>query len=94
MPGFTDVLDTYLVDREYLCDQYSIADIANWCWAITHEGSGVSISGLGGMQAWLGRIGRCPAVLRGRLIPERRNRSELKKSVKKQFWGNHVHKIH
>ena len=66
-----EVLDGRLEGRDYLCDEYSIADIATWPWAVTHEWSGIDVSGLDNLQAWLERMARRPAVARGRKIPER-----------------------
>lgn len=63
------VLDTRLAECEYLCDNYSIADIAHWCWAHTHEWSGIDIKGLDKLQAWIDRIAARPAVIRGKEIP-------------------------
>ena len=40
------VLDGHLENKAYLVDDYSIADMANWCWVRTYEWSGVSIEGL------------------------------------------------
>ena len=40
------VLNKRLADREYIAGDYSIADIANWCWVRTHKWSGVAIDGL------------------------------------------------
>ena len=65
------VLDGQLAGREYICDEYSIADIAAWPWAVTHEWSGIDISGLDNLQGWLERMARRPAVARGRNIPQR-----------------------
>jgi len=65
------VLDRQLSGREYLCDEYSIADIATWPWAVTHDWSGISVDGLGDLQTWLHRIAQRPAVARGRKVPER-----------------------
>jgi GST-like protein len=66
-----EVLDGQLDGRDYLCGEYSIADIATWPWAVTHEWSGIDVSGLDNLQAWLERIAKRPAVARGRKIPER-----------------------
>jgi GST-like protein len=65
------VLDGQLAGRDYLCDEYSIADIATWPWAVTHQWSGIDVSGLDNLQAWLERMAQRPAVARGRKIPER-----------------------
>ena len=74
------VLDGQLAERDYLCDEYSIADIANWCWAVSHEWSGINISGLDNLQAWLDRVAARPAVMRGRNVPESAAKSDVKKA--------------
>jgi len=66
-----EVLDGQLDGRDYLCGEYSIADIATWPWAVTHEWSGIDIAGLENLRAWLERMGQRPAVARGRKIPGR-----------------------
>jgi glutathione S-transferase len=65
------VLDRQLAGREYICGEYSIADIATWPWAVIHEWSGIDISGFDNLQAWLERMAGRPAVARGREIPPR-----------------------
>lgn len=70
------VLDHQLRGREYLCDEYSIADIACWPWAVTHRWSGIDIDGLDHLQAWLERVAARPAVARGRNIPARGSRDD------------------
>ncbi|MAG31764.1 MAG: thiol:disulfide oxidoreductase [Deltaproteobacteria bacterium] len=37
-----DQLDTRLANREFLCDEFSIADIAAWCHVVSHRVYGVS----------------------------------------------------
>jgi len=64
-----EVLDTRLADREYLADDYSIADIANWTWVSGHAWAGVSVDGLDPLQRWMKRIAARPAVQRGRAVP-------------------------
>ena len=64
------VLDTQLKDSEYLTQEYSIADIANWCWVHTHEWSGVSLEGLPNLTRWVDQIALRPAVQRGIIVPE------------------------
>ena len=70
-----EVLERGLRDRDYLAGEYSIADIANFCWVRTYEWSGVSIEGLPHLNAWLQRIGEREAVIRGLLVPPREVRS-------------------
>ena len=64
-----EVLNTQLADREYLAGDYSIADIANWCWVRTHPWSGVSVDGLDHLQRWIAAIAERPAVQRGCAVP-------------------------
>ena len=65
-----EVMDRQLKDHEYLAGEYSIADIANWCWARIYPWSGVSVDGLDHLQRWLKVIGERPAVQRGILVPK------------------------
>jgi GST-like protein len=65
------VLDGQLSGREYLCGDYSIADIATWPWAVTHRWSGIDIEGLDNLKDWLDRIAARPAVAKGRNVPPR-----------------------
>jgi GST-like protein len=63
------VLDERLAGREYLVDEYSIADIAHWPWVRTHWWSGVEISELPHLSAWVERLGKRPACQRGLKAP-------------------------
>jgi glutathione S-transferase/GST-like protein len=64
------VLDAHLAEHEYLAGDYSIADIANFCWVRTHDWSGVSLDGLDHLKRWLDAIAARPAVQRGVAVPE------------------------
>jgi GST-like protein len=66
-----EVLDRQLADNEYLAGDYSIADIANFAWARTHQWPGVDISGLDHLARWMETIAARPAVQRGLLVPPR-----------------------
>lgn len=72
-----EVLDTQLKDNEFLAGDYSIADIANWCWARTHKWSGVSIDGLPHLARWIGAIAQRPAAQRGIAVPDYRDIDEM-----------------
>ena len=64
-----EVLETRLKDNEYLADDFSIADIANWCWVRTHRWSGIKTDGLDGLQRWMKMMEERPACKRGVAIP-------------------------
>ncbi|HVV84224.1 MAG TPA: glutathione S-transferase N-terminal domain-containing protein [Kofleriaceae bacterium] len=66
-----EVLESRLVDHEYLAGDYSIADIANWSWVRGHKWAELSVDGLPGVQRWLAAIGERPAAQRGVQIPAR-----------------------
>ena len=66
-----EVLERRLGESEWLADDYSIADIANWCWVRTHKWSGVSIEGLPQLQRWLNAMKARPACQRGIAVPAR-----------------------
>lgn len=72
------VLDERLQGRDYICDEFTIADIATWPWAVTHNWSGIDIDGLVNLQAWLERMAERPAVAKGRNIPQRGSKEETK----------------
>ena len=65
------VLDKRLEDREYLVNDYSLADIANWAWVRIHDWAGVSVEGLDNLQRWMAHIAMRPACAKGVTIPER-----------------------
>ncbi|MDG1818222.1 MAG: glutathione S-transferase N-terminal domain-containing protein [Porticoccaceae bacterium] len=64
-----EVLDTHLADNEWLADDFSIADIANWCWVRTYKWSGVSRDGLENLDRWLAAITEMPAMRKGVQVP-------------------------
>lgn len=63
------VLDAQLEGREYLVDDYSIADIANWCWVRIHAWSGIDIDDLPHLQRWLAALEARPACQKGIAVP-------------------------
>jgi glutathione S-transferase len=64
-----EVLNGRLGESEWLAGDYSIADIANWCWVRTYKWSGVSVDGLDHLQRWMGRMNERPACQRGVAVP-------------------------
>jgi glutathione S-transferase len=63
------VLDTRLADHEYLCGDYSIADIANWAWVRIWFWAGVEIDDLPHLKRWIDTMAARPACQRGVEIP-------------------------
>lgn len=65
-----EVLDRQLDHSEWLTKDFSIADIANWCWVRLYFWSGVSLDGLDNLQRWLAAMEARPACQRGIAVPE------------------------
>ena len=65
-----EVLERRLSESEWLADEFSIADIANWCWVRTYTWSGVSADELPNLKRWRDAIRNRPACRRGVEVPE------------------------
>jgi GST-like protein len=64
-----EVLDSRLGQSEWLADDYSIADIANWCWVRTYKWSGISRDGLDNLDRWMNVMKQKPGLQRGINVP-------------------------
>lgn len=64
-----EVLDRRLGESEWLADDFSIADIANWCWVRTYKWSGVSRDNLRNLDRWLDAMKAIPAMRKGVRVP-------------------------
>ena len=64
-----EVLDTHLAKQDWLAKEYSIADIANWCWVRTYKWSGISIEGLNNLERWMKAMYDQPGMSKGLEVP-------------------------
>jgi glutathione S-transferase len=64
-----EVLDGALADSEWLAGEFSIADIANWCWVRTYKWSGIEADGLDHLHRWAAQLAARPACQRGVEVP-------------------------
>jgi glutathione S-transferase len=64
-----EVLDSHLAKQEWLAKEYSIADIANWCWVRTHKWSGISVEGLDHLERWVKAMYEQPGMVAGIAVP-------------------------
>ena len=64
-----EVLDHRLGQNEWLADDYSIADIANWCWVRIYKWVGVSIDGLDNLDRWRHAMREQPGMSQGVQVP-------------------------
>ena len=63
------VLDKQLSNQDWIAGDYSIADIANWCWVRTYKWSGVNVEGLENLMSWSKRMYEQPGMLKGIEVP-------------------------
>ena len=68
-----EVLDRRLEDREFICNEFSIADIATWPWTRGYKWSGVDIDGLENLQRWSQTMYDRLACIRGINVPPRKS---------------------
>ena len=83
------VLDRSLQENEYLTgNDYTIADIANYCWTYSYERRGFDISGYEHVLRWLKTIGDRPAVQRGiAILDEHRSTAPPDKETLENYFG-------
>ncbi|MFA9200965.1 MAG: glutathione S-transferase family protein [Cypionkella sp.] len=63
------VLEQRLATHEFLAGDFSIADIAHWCWARIHRWAGLEIDDFPNLQRWIDQIEARPACARGVAVP-------------------------
>ncbi len=83
-----EVLERRLGESEWLADDYSIADIANWCWVRTYKWSGVSADGLPNLKRWRDALRERPACQRGIEVPAVLANMENDEKAQKAFAEN------
>jgi len=64
-----EVLDKRLKDRDYLCDEVSIADFAIWGWVRAYKWARIDVDGLDHLMRWNETMAARPGCQRGILIP-------------------------
>jgi GST-like protein len=59
------VLDRRLAEREFICGEYSIADMACWPWIVPHERHGQHLEDFPNLRRWYEQLKTRPALRRG-----------------------------
>ncbi len=59
------VLDRRLEGREYICGDYSLADMACWPWIVPHERQGQNLDDFPNVKRWYEKMKGRPGVRRG-----------------------------
>jgi GST-like protein len=65
------VLDRRLAGREFVADEYSIADIAIWPWISRFEWQTIDMGQYANVKRWYVAIAKRPAVQRGYDVPKK-----------------------
>lgn len=68
-----EVLGQQLENRKFICNEFSIADIATWPWTRGYKWSGVDIDCLEKLQRWSQTMYDRPACIRGINVPPRKS---------------------
>ena len=63
------MLDHHLAEHEWLADDYSIADMANWAWIRSHRWARVPTDGLEHLERWMASMAVRPGCRRGVEVP-------------------------
>jgi len=64
------VLENRLQGREFICDEYSIVDIATWPWISRFDFQEMNLSDYPNLKRWYLNIAKRPAVQKGYGVPE------------------------
>ena len=67
------VLDKRLDGRNYICDDYSIADMACWPWVSRYEWQRVNLAEYSNVHSWYKRLLKRDAVQKGYHVPKKVN---------------------
>ena len=67
------VLDKRLDGRNYICDDYSIADMACWPWVSRYEWQRINLAEYSNVRSWYKRLLQRDAVQRGYHVPKKMN---------------------
>ena len=71
------VLDNQLKNKEYLADDFSIADIATWPWVSRHLWAGIEINNLFNLRCWMENLENRTAFQKGIEVPFKLDRSKI-----------------
>ena len=85
-----EVMDNHLSENEFLTEQFSIADIANWCWIRTYKWSGIDFTGLDHLSRWMKQIYFIEGMKEGLDVPI--SQEDLKKYYESKIGrgGNNI----
>lgn len=83
------VLNRRLAKRDFICGDYSVADMACYPWIVPHERQGIDLAALPDLARWFERMRARPAVVRAYAVAEKINPrpGEMSEAAKKILFG-------
>ena len=81
------VLNGRLKGRDFIAQEYTIADMAIWPWVVPHRNQGVDLDAFPHVKAWFERMGQREAVQRGKALGEELRRPKMGAEEQKVLFG-------
>lgn len=82
------VLDGQLThSNDYICGQYSIADIAIFPWIMTHKAQGLTLDDYPAIKRWYALVRAREAVQRGLVLGKEWRQKEMDEEARKNLFG-------
>ena len=81
------VLDKQLGGRDYVCGEYTIADMACYPWTVPHERQGINIESYPNVKRWLQTMASRPAVMRAYEKAKEAGEMKMDDAAKKILFG-------
>ena len=81
------VLNRRLADREFIAEEYSIADMACWPWVLLHERQGQDIAQFPHVKRWIDTIQARPAAAKGEHLGDERRTSITDEASRKVLFN-------
>jgi len=81
------VIDRRLQDRDFLCGEYSIADMASWPWVRLYERLGESLDNFANVKRWHEAMKSRPAVVTGCELGKELRQAKPDDEARKYLFG-------
>ena len=81
------VLNGRLKGRDFVAQEYTIADMAIWPWVVPHRNQGIDLDDFPQVKAWFERMGQREAVQRGKALGEELRRPQMGAQEQKVLFG-------
>jgi len=82
------VLNKHLENRKFIADEYSIADMACYPWAVAHDWHHVALEAYPNVQRWHDAIKQRPAVIKAYALGEQyKRKTEMTPEMKAILFG-------